>query len=74
MTENRTSGMNPDTTIYEEPSSLRVEDWEAFCSAMREEAERHPHSQNVLDTLQFAERMLEGIRDDMAAMSRREAA
>lgn len=66
--------MNPDTTIYEEPSSLRVEDWESFCGAMRKEAERYPHSQNVLDTLQFAERMLEGIRDDMALTQRREAA
>lgn len=56
--------MNPDTTLYEEPSSLLVADWETFVDEMKTEAERHPDSENVRETLRFAERILGALRRD----------
>ena len=48
--------------IYEEPGSLRMSDWEAFCQTMREEVERHPDRRDALEALQSAERALKQIR------------
>jgi hypothetical protein len=56
--------MNPETTLYEEPSSLLVADWETFVDEMKGEAERYPDSENVRETLRFAERMLGALRRD----------
>jgi hypothetical protein len=56
--------MSPDTTIYGEPSSLLVADWETFVDEMKGEAEHHPDSENVRETLRLAERMLSALRRD----------
>lgn len=52
---------NPDRMIYEEPSSMSIEDWKAFCREMHEEAERFPNNQNVRLTLQEAEKTLSDL-------------
>ena len=55
---------DPELMVYEDPPSLRVEDWEAFCEELRKEAERFPNSQNVRLTLRSSERMLRELRED----------
>lgn len=55
------SEYNPDRMIYEEPSSMLIEDWEAFCRDMRQEAEQFPDSENVRLTLQYAEKTLNDL-------------
>lgn len=62
------------TYVYEEPSSLRVSDWEAFCDQMREEVARYPDRDDAIDTLRFAERMLKEIQDDPILERPKEAA
>lgn len=54
---------DPEIMLYEEPASMDVVDWEAFCQHMREEAARYPESQNVRLTLQSAERALKRFRE-----------
>ena len=53
---------DPEIMLYEEPTSMEVADWEAFCQQMREEAQRYPDSQHVRLTLQSAERALKQFR------------
>ncbi|WP_295408770.1 hypothetical protein [uncultured Thiocystis sp.] len=55
---------DPELMLYEDPPSLRIEDWETFCDKMRAEAARFPNSQNVRLTLQSSERMLRELREE----------
>lgn len=59
--------------IYEDPPSLDIADWEAFCAKMRQEVKEHPDREDAIDTLRFAERMLEELRRD-PIVPRKEAA
>ncbi|WP_295405242.1 hypothetical protein [uncultured Thiocystis sp.] len=54
--------------IYEDPPSLRIEDWEAFCEKMREEVALHPDRQDAIDTLSSSERFLRELRQEWAAI------
>jgi hypothetical protein len=65
---------DPELMIYEDPPSLRIEDWEAFCVEMRAEAARFPDSENVRRTLASSERMLKELREDLLLERPKEAA
>jgi hypothetical protein len=58
-------GCRMTTYVYEEPSSLRVADWEDFCAAMRKEVAQHPDRDDAIEALRFAEFMLDGIRREV---------
>lgn len=67
MNNNR-ANYDPELMIYEDPPSLRVEDWERHCEQMRAEVDQFPGSQNARLALQSAERMLRELRQDLGTI------
>jgi hypothetical protein len=61
------------THIYEEPSSLRVSDWEAFRERMRAEVARYPERWEAVEALASADRALHEIQAVIAKDERQAA-
>ena len=48
--------------IYEEPSSIDLQDWLAFISKMEEEVKKYPDREDAIETLNFANEFIKDLK------------